>query len=224
MKKDDIFQSEEFRAACEEYCEKLVAETMQNEPETHEFSAEFEEKMSKLLEKPHKGNFKVFNTIGKRVAVAVVALALTLTTVLSVKALRIPIIKFFVNIYEEFTSLFVDSSNADYNDNFIFTPKEPTYTVDGFEVDKSIVYDNVYQVNYIYDGISNYYYKQNRLYQNQQINTHTADDIIYENGLTLYYYHNEQHNKLIWYDNQYSYMISGEISKEEMVKVAQSVK
>ena len=169
MKNSNIFQSEEFRAACEEYCESLVSETMQSAPETHEFSAEFEEKMSKLLEKPHKRNFKVFNTVGKRVAVAVVALALTLTTVLSVKALRIPIIKFFVNIYEEFTSLFVDSSNADYNDNFIFTPKEPTYTVDGFEAIEQHKISYMYQVIYSSKLNSQYYYKQDRLYQNQII-------------------------------------------------------
>ncbi len=224
MKNSDIFSSDEFREACEEYCEKMVADNLNSGPETHEFSEDFEKKMSELLKEPTKNRFRIFNAVGKRVAIVFIAFALIMTTtVFSVKALRVPVIEFFVKIYEEFSALFVDSSDADYNDDFVFEAKEPKLILDGFEAGETIVYDNMYQVEYITDTNIKYYFKQNILYQNQMVDTNEYNEVIETNGIKMYYYNGDYHNKLIWYDSQYSYMVSGNISKKDMIKIAQSV-
>jgi len=224
VRHDDIFKSREFLEACEEYCEDLVAKTDKSEPETHEFSPEFQQKMSKLLEKPKTNQFRMFNSVGKRVAVIFVVLALTFTTVFGVKALRIPVIEFFNRIYEEFTSLFTIGTNADYDDNFVFDPKEPEYTVDGFEVENRTQRKDMYQLEYSSATGSSYYFKQDILYQDQKIDKQTEYDEVSINGKLGYYYGSERRNTLVWYDSHYSYMIFGDISKEEMIKVAESVK
>lgn len=224
MRNDDIFNSNEFHEACEEYCEKIAAEYPNDSKEPHVFSEEFENKMAKLLEEPPKRRFNVFNTVGKRVAVILIVLALTLTTaVFSVEALRVPVIEFFMKVYEEFTSLFVDDSDTEYNDDFVFEPKTPKVVLDGFEVTQERKNELMYQLEYISADGRRYYYKQNTLYQNQKIDVDKYNEVIDNQGRKYYYYVIEEKYNLVWYDNQYSYMIYGDISKDEMLKVAQSL-
>lgn len=222
MKNNDIFNSDEFREACEEYCEKLAAE-YPNDGKEHVFSEEFENKMVELLQAPPKRRFNIFNTVGKRVAVILIVVALSMTVMFSVKSLRIPVIEFFVKVYEEFTALFVDDSKADYSDGFVFEPKTPKITLDGFEVMQERKNELIYQLEYISADGSRYYYKQNLLYQNQKINVDQYNEIIGQDNRKYYYYIVDNKYNLIWYDNQYSYMIYGDIDKNEMLKIAKSV-
>lgn len=226
MRNDDIFNSNEFHEACEEYCEKIAAEYPNDSKEPHVFSEEFENKMAKLLEEPPKRRFNVFNTVGKRVAVILIVLALTLTTaVFSVEALRVPVIEFFMKVYEEFTSLFVDDSDTEYNDDFVFEPKTPKVVLDGFEVTQERKNELMYQLEYISADGRRYYYKQNTLYQNQMIDILNSDytELIESNGINYYYYFTDDSCRLVWFDETYAYMVSGDTDKDEMLKVAQSV-
>ena len=64
----------------------------------HNFSADFETRMLKLL-KQQRGFLRFVNTAGKRVACLALVLTICLTTVLSVDALREPIVKAIEEIY-----------------------------------------------------------------------------------------------------------------------------
>lgn len=73
--------------------------------EPHTFSCEFEKKMAFLI-KGQKGVLKLINTVGKRIAILVLALIVIATsTVFGVEAIRTPVIKaiqeFFVNVKQE---------------------------------------------------------------------------------------------------------------------------
>lgn len=227
MKSNDIFESKTFRKACEKTCEKIADEYPNEGNRQHVFSENFEKKMAELIKKPPKNKSVIFKNVGKRIAVvtAVVILGLT-TTVFSVKAFRVPVINFFVKVYETFTSLFVENTQVEYNDNFQFTPKHPSYVPQGFEVENEYTYDVMYRIDYKSKNNLYYYFKQDRLYQNQIIDTEHSNynDIIQHNGTKYYYYITDGNKKMVWFDTHYSYMISGNIDQDDMFRIAESIK
>lgn len=67
------------------------------------FSKKFEQKMKKLIAKQKKTYWQFVNTAMKRVAVASMAFIIIFTMTFSVKAIREPIVDFFIEVYETFT-------------------------------------------------------------------------------------------------------------------------
>ncbi len=225
MNNKDLFESEEFRNACEKTCEKIADEYPLQGNRQHVFSDEFELKMEQLTKrKPKRHYFKLFNSIGRRIAViTIVAVIILTTTVFSVKALRVPVIDFFVKVYEDFFAIFADDADKEYSEDFEFTPKSPTYIPEGFSRGNIYLDFASYREDYLSGAEVIYYIKQDRLYQNQKVDTEQYDEMIERNGIKYYYYITDNKNRIVWFDAEYSYMIFGNITKEEMIKIAQSM-
>lgn len=82
--------------------------------ESHVFSETFNRKMEKLLRFSQKSYFPYVNTIGKRVAIITIAVVISLSaTAFSVKAIREPVVNFFVNVYEKFSSIVFQSDESE---------------------------------------------------------------------------------------------------------------
>jgi len=77
------------------------------------FSAGFMKRMQRLFRNHKKSWWKLVNTVGKRVAVIFIAAALLFATACSFKSIREPIMRFITEVYETFTSLFVDGDTVD---------------------------------------------------------------------------------------------------------------
>ena len=90
-------------------------------------SAHFEKKMNKLIKATNRSYWRWVNTVGKRVALLIVAILLLFSTAFSVKAVREPIIRFFTEIYEK-------------------------YIVIGFEGETSKTIEYVYSISEIPEG------------------------------------------------------------------------
>ena len=225
MNNKDLFESEEFRNACEKTCEKIADEYPTTGKNHHVFSYEFEQKMKELTEAKQKRKiFNRFNSVGRRIAIIVViSIIILTTTVFSVKAFRVPVINFFVKAYEDFLAIFADDIDKEYNEDFEFTPKSPTYVPEGFSCDKVYKDDVSYRENYSSSAGLLYYIKQDRLYQNQKIDINQYDEEIERGGVKYYYYVTDNNNRILWFDNEYSYMISGNVDKEELLKIAQTM-
>lgn len=73
----------------------------------YEFSAEFEKKMSKLINRQKKKTWHWVNTAPKRIALIAAVAIMLFTTACSVPEIREPVVKFFsevyVNMYHEST-------------------------------------------------------------------------------------------------------------------------
>lgn len=69
----------------------------------HEFSPEFERKIEKLIRKEKTFFWHFVNTASKRVAVIAVVLVMLFTTACSMEAIREPIVRFLIEVYESFT-------------------------------------------------------------------------------------------------------------------------
>ena len=77
------------------------------------FSERFNKKMSKLIKSQKKSYYFLINTASKRVAVLLLAVLTLFTASMSIKAIREPVVKFIVEVYESFTRYFFEGDTAD---------------------------------------------------------------------------------------------------------------
>ena len=71
-------------------------------------SAEYERKMETLLREQKHPYLRLFNTVGKRVAVFVMAILLGFASTMSISAVRKPVVNFFIKAHENFLELFYE--------------------------------------------------------------------------------------------------------------------
>ncbi len=77
------------------------------------FSENFEKKTQKLIRAQKKSYYYLINTVGKRVAIIILALVLSFTaTTFGVKAIRECVIEFITETFEQFTKISVEDENA----------------------------------------------------------------------------------------------------------------
>lgn len=79
----------------------------------HEFSPEFEQKIEKLIHKEKTFFWHFVNTASKRVAVIVAIFVMLFTTACSVEAIREPIVRFLIEVYETFTEYRFEGDTAE---------------------------------------------------------------------------------------------------------------
>ena len=195
--------------------------------ESHVFSETFNRKMEKLLRFSQKSYFPYVNTIGKRVAIITIAVVISLSaTAFSVKAIRVPVVNFFVNVYEKFSSIVFQSPESKKTyPTAIEQFYEPDYLPEGYTllenqnllVATQIIYSNSNGNELIFEQ---YVITSNELKvdtEGVEIEKITVDD-----NKALFYSNKGIHN-LVWTDGVYGYKITGEIDKEVMLKIARSI-
>ncbi|MBR1382738.1 MAG: DUF4367 domain-containing protein, partial [Ruminococcus sp.] len=170
--------------------------------------------------------FKMINTVGKRVAVfAVTFLIISMTTVMSVKALREPFLDFIMSIFTTHSTVStVSETDKDYpaaiNDKYTIT-----YDLSGFEE----VYSNENSIRIRLD------YKNNNImimfsqiviseYQ-AYINTEGVEvEHIDINGYdAIGFEDNNGYYNLIWNNGEYIINLGSNIGKDVLIEIAKSV-
>lgn len=97
-----------------------------------ELSDEFENSIQKLAKKRKTLIWQATKTVPRRIAVVFVAAIITFCMMMSISAIRIPVINFFVNIYEEFISIFVEDDEAIEIPDNIEVVYKPSYIMNGY--------------------------------------------------------------------------------------------
>ena len=190
------------------------------------FSESFEKKMQKLIKAQKKSYFYLINTVGKRVAIIVLALIISLTaTTFSVKAIRESVIEFITETFEKFTKVTVQNEEYNSDTEIEFVKTVPEYIPDGYKVESEIEIDGLYQVYYINREKNSIDYCQ-ELYCGtiKRINT---EDIEYQDLLINSYegvFYNNGMNTVVFADETYMYTVYGQVSKDELIKIAESIK
>ena len=222
MKIDDAFLYK-YMPAAERI---LMAEIPPEEELDHKFSWRFRRKMNALLkyERRTPGERKFY--FGMKVAFATIALILLVafSSAMSVKAYRVRIIDFFVEVLEDLTSY---SAQEEKPTGEIADPVEPKYVPDGFEVTKRIE-DNL--------GYSVWY--ENAAGEKLQYRQASVSLLAYlwdtETGVTNEAYISKQKVNIIeeqdmwtvyWTDEDYAYSILGpkQIELKELLEMARSI-
>ena len=117
------------------------------------FSPVFQRKIQRIIRAQVHGYWNMVNTVGKRIAIAAVIIAMLLTTAMAIKPIRERVIKFFVDVYEE---CFAVTFGAEESGDLDPTPKPMTkYTL-------SFLPEGYYMENcYEFDSLRNTIWKAN---------------------------------------------------------------
>ncbi|AHF09053.1 MULTISPECIES: DUF4367 domain-containing protein [Dehalobacter] len=188
----------------------------------HMFSPEFERKMKALI-RQSKNNKSVSRRHRKLVAILVAAIILLFGSAMSVSAVRETVFKFITEVYEKYTQVSFEKMQSSQATNEEFTVYAPSQMPAGFE----LINENLNGiVSLEYEKGNDYLnYEQKKLDKvSMQINTEGIDlEELEFNGLPAKYYSNQGVQNLIWYDNNYMYMISSTLNKDMVLDIAKSV-
>lgn len=188
------------------------------------FSPEFEEKMERLIKRRRKPFYYFFNTVAKRVACIIAALIIaTVSTALSVDALRNGVKNFFVEAYEKFSTVFFqkDSSAPDTIEVYY----APSYVPESYKLTEIKKENSFNRIKYINKDGREIVYKQT--IASYKVNIDTEGEKSEEIGNGFYICQNKfQQQMYFWSDGKYEFALYdyGDISKEELLKMADSIK
>lgn len=203
-------------------CESLPTD---EELENITFSKPFENKMQKLIRSQKKSYFYLINTVGKRAAVIILAIMISLTaTTFGVKAIRESVIEFITETFEKFTKISVEDDEIDTQVEFV--KSAPLYIPDGYtketEMQSELLYGIIYNnednnsIDYIQKiNFGTIYNVDTEDIEYERINIKSFDGIKYvKNGI----------NTVVFADETYMYTVYGQVPFDELIKMAESIK
>jgi len=130
---------------------------------------------------------------------------------MSISAIRIPVINFFINVYEDFISIFVDEEESYIKPQQIETIALPSYIVDGYSLEVSQNYgQDAESIWFNTNGdviILTQHILENEFQSfidNKNLDFQTED----ANGLTLYFVAKNQYYQIFWAKNGYLFSLN----------------
>ncbi len=218
---------EKLIAAFELYNKRLCESLPSNEELEHiTFSEAFEAKMKKLIMAQKKSYYYLINTVGKRVAIIVLAIIISFTaTTFGVKGIREAVIEFITETFERFTRITVQNEEP-ISPQVEFVKNPPQYVPNGYTVESEMDLGGFYQINYNNEENNPIVFYQEFYYKNHSnINTENVDyEKILINSYEGIFYKNNGLNSVVFANETYLYRIYGQVSREELIKIAESIK
>lgn len=201
------------------YSDMIIDKYYSNTP-VHEFSDEFNRKMEKMIKKHFSQKTK------KRVAVIMIAAVLLICGFsMSISAIREPILKFFVETYEKFSSITFGVQDDCENTILPIEKCEIGYIPDGFNLDTYMEIGDGYL--WTYNDGTNYIKINQFLISDYSLNVDTENTNYSEiliNGYGGITFENKGCVNIIFSDDKYCYDIFGNIEYDEIKKIAESIK
>ena len=178
--------------------------------EEFEFSNEFEQKIKEINKKRKSLLYRATKTVPRRVALVFAAVIMTFCLMMTISAIRIPVINFFINVYEEFIGIFFDEEEEDFNiPTTIEQVHLPTYMVNGYIQTDSQKFRDIAETYWenntnliiLYQEIMEEEFKMNF------DNNHTGYEKISVNNKIVYYILDKGEYMLLWNDGSYVYTL-----------------
>lgn len=193
--------------------------------EEHTFSDDFENKMSKLINRRKKPYYMMINTLGKRVACFVIAIFMAISvTALAFEDVREAIAGFFVSIFETHST--VDTVETGEAPETIEDIYRITYNLDGYSEDVWINRDTTYAVDYFKDHVCIGLHQYTRKDYKMNVNAEGAEiKEVKINGFTaMYFFDNHDYHHLFWDNGEYILYLTSNIDTIQFFKIAESIK
>lgn len=188
------------------------------------FSEAFEKSIQKLSKKRKSLAWQATKTVPRRIAVVFIAAIITFCLMMSISAIRTPVVNFFVNVYESLSDLF-------------FKAEEPI----------AANIEDFYSPSYLPDGYSEFANTQSKIrivtvWKSETGRIILTQDVLNENHKfidtedsnyselqidekTVYYILKNGQYSLVWIDNNYLFEIDcpEEIGLNEIEKIIRSM-
>lgn len=188
------------------------------------FSPEFEKKMEALIKKSSKKYISI-NRFRVRKSMAAAALIIVVfSAFMSVEAIRVPVIKLSEKIYTEFSEiLFNNEKNIDTPDK-IEEIYVPSYIPEGYTLEEENNMTSMNIMVYSNQQEQVIFVDQYTLSVSMAVDTEgiTTEEITV-NGRVGIIYTKKGLTTIIINDNRYAYLISGYESREEIIRIAESL-
>lgn len=189
-----------------------------------DLSDQLNQKMDNMFSSARKraNRKRRFITARRIAAVFVVLLTMASITVMSVDAFREPIVNFIFQKDSSKNKFKINITKNTAEKNFQFT-----YMTNGYKfIDEKVTENNTHHL-YRFENESS-----KTLYINLIVNSApenysniSKDEYTILNyNKTKYYYINDNFSQLLWYKNKVIYKINGELSKTELLKIAEGIK
>lgn len=192
----------------------------------HTFSEKFERRMNKLILAQIKPYFYLINTSAKKAALAfAAAFILMITMIFSVSALREPVLRFILEVYEKFSTVFFNS-----HEEVVAPPEtletlyEPSWLPEGYVLENEVNTD-LFRKCYFSNGTDAFEFQQNSILLGHNLDTEGAEiqqTTVLEHKAILY--HNKEVWNIVWSDSEYSYAIVGMRDENQILRVAESLR
>lgn len=223
----NLYRNDNLRAAFDLYVRRQDALLpTEEELSSVTLSPEFHARMAKLLARRKRGYYRMFGTWGRRVASILIALLIATTTVtVSVKALREKVIEFFTEVFDTHTAVTFVDETPDVPDEIAFEPRKPSYIPEGYVIEQEIKSSTMYVVLWADEKNNQVCYRQLQkesieIYVDTEESIYTQIKINENSGIT---YSSKGFNYLMFWDDCYTYTLSGTVMLEKLVKVAESI-
>ena len=184
-------------------------------------SPRFMRRMARLFSRQSKPYYPYVNRAWKRALIAAVLALLLFAASMSVSAIREPVLRFVIEVYEKFASLFFDTEHViiervDYR---------PTNLPEGYSLKEEELLELVAIVHYENAEGSVISFRQYPLRRVEiQANTEgVAFDEIEINGSVGILYQNKGVNNLVWSEGPNSFWLIANLNKADMTNIALSV-
>lgn len=179
--------------------------------ENIEISEEFENNIHKLAKKRKTFIWQATKTVPRKIAVVFIAAIITFCMMMSISAIRIPVINFLVNVYEEFISIFVDEEEGYIKPQTIESISLPSYTIEGYYLEDSQNYGKDAESIWLNENGEVIILSQHTLenefqsfIDNKNLDFQTEN----ANGLTLYFVVKNQYYQIFWTKNGYLFSLN----------------
>ena len=190
----------------------------------HEFSKRFERRMGKLIRRGKTGSpVGAIAFLRRHMVAFVAAIIILFASAMSVSAVRAAVFEFITEVYEKFTHIFFNESRSSSDSAGEFIVCRPSFIPEGFEL---VSEKTAGPVLLVYEKGSDYIsYRQQRVEDvSMDINTEGAElEELEFKGLPAKYYSNQGVQNLLWYDDEYLYMVSSTLDRDAVFRIAESV-
>ena len=191
----------------------------------HDFSLKSTKRMRNILRRAFSFSGQIKFTFLYRKTIAVIAcICVLIATPMSIEAVRTAIFEFIAEVYETYTHYFFATNDTTQHSDEVFVEHVPTYVPEGFElIDED--HDETVYLAYENGTDSITYYQQRLIDFSMNLNTEgiEVEEFVYR-GCQAQYFSNAGHNYLLWYDDEYCYLVISTLDRETVFQIADSIK
>jgi hypothetical protein len=213
------------QAAASDSEDKTVDDLLSGyEGQSHEFSEKHREAMQKLFKKDRKtrSNRKI-RTYSKRAAVIFIAvIAISAVAIGSVSAWRVSFMNFILERTQYDTNIkFTDDDLK--ADNYKFGEIKLEYVPEGFKLEKSETVGEYLNLTF---KNGQEFFDFYTIDVRSSLSIDTEDSNVKElmiNGREALYSENDNNRILVWNDDETAYILTGNISESEFIRIAENV-